>query len=348
MKRNNSLDAIRGVAAICVVLLHARNLIGHQIAPHGYLAVDLFYVLSGYVISKAYDGRFSAGMPVKQFTVIRLIRFYPLYVLGLCIGFTREALGTVVSSSHAMSPFSLLSSLLLGALFIPFPYRDPNLFPLNVPSWSLFYELIINFIYGASFNLLGNIRRLTVLTFITGLILTFAILKKGSADIGALAPDALPAIARTAFSFGGGVLLSRISWAAPRVPAAFLIMIVAILLLFPNSGSWYDILFVLIASPAIVAFGAQSIEEQALQPIYRYLGAISFPIYAVHRPILSFAEGLAKKGYPPSTLLAFSLICLLFFSWILNEFFDKVIQVKIKHYRIIRFSRLKHPSQNGV
>ena len=64
-----TLDAMRGVAAITVVLFHGARLAGVQTMPHGYLAVDMFFALSGFVISRAYDRRLAADwtpQPVKQ------------------------------------------------------------------------------------------------------------------------------------------------------------------------------------------------------------------------------------------------------------------------------------------
>src|SRR5215210_2241655 len=82
----HSLNGLRGLAALIVVLFHAAALIGTQLAPGGYLAVDLFFILSGFVIAHAYDHRFAEGLGPLAFIRYRIIRFYPLYLLGLAIG----------------------------------------------------------------------------------------------------------------------------------------------------------------------------------------------------------------------------------------------------------------------
>src|SRR6187402_3617673 len=83
------LDGLRGVAAIAVVTFHfmewaisdySKNFIGH-----GFLAVDFFFCLSGFVIAYAYDDRMKQLKP-GPFLIRRLIRLHPLVVIGSVLG----------------------------------------------------------------------------------------------------------------------------------------------------------------------------------------------------------------------------------------------------------------------
>jgi peptidoglycan/LPS O-acetylase OafA/YrhL len=84
--RFGTLDGLRGVAVMVVVLYHAGIIFGAWISRFGYLAVDLFFALSGFVLSHAYDNRFVGGMRVAEFLYLRVVRLYPLYFLGLVLG----------------------------------------------------------------------------------------------------------------------------------------------------------------------------------------------------------------------------------------------------------------------
>ena len=79
--RFSTLDGLRGVAAIMVLLYHC-----DQMAPRGYLGVDLFFTLSGFVIARAYGDRLASGMPVGRFVALRLVRLYPMYFVGGLLG----------------------------------------------------------------------------------------------------------------------------------------------------------------------------------------------------------------------------------------------------------------------
>ena len=85
------VNGLRGVAALMVILYHIFE--GFATSPtdqrfnHGYLAVDFFFVLSGFVIGYAYDDRWKAGFKTKGFFKRRLIRLHPMIVLGFVLGF---------------------------------------------------------------------------------------------------------------------------------------------------------------------------------------------------------------------------------------------------------------------
>ena len=147
----HSLDALRGIAALGVVVYHFHQYFAPVSAAGGYLAVDLFFMLSGVVITRAYGKRFAAGMTTGEFMLIRLIRLYPLYALGTALG-----LAAAVASLHGNNldhwqGSTLSIAALLAVFMIPNFTGHPNerLFPLNAPCWSLFLEILVNLLFGA-------------------------------------------------------------------------------------------------------------------------------------------------------------------------------------------------------
>ena len=145
--RFGALDGMRGVAAIMVVLLHIGNLgLGPFKPQFGYLAVDLFFALSGFVISYSYDPRLARGMTVGTFMLRRIIRLYPLYLIGSLVGFMTTP---IIVNNPALveglgSPHFRAYLLITGLLNVAFvPGILPMLFPFNTPMWSLFFELWI-------------------------------------------------------------------------------------------------------------------------------------------------------------------------------------------------------------
>src|ERR1700679_45238 len=151
-RKYHTLDGIRGVAAIMVLVFHAGSYfgaLGIQISKsESYLAVDLFFVLSGFVIAEAYAKRLSKGPSAVDFMKIRVIRLYPLYLLGLLIG-TVFILGHLRLGDNSLNQWSgsILAKDFLCALFmLPTPFSS-SLYPINLPSWSLLFELIVNGLY---------------------------------------------------------------------------------------------------------------------------------------------------------------------------------------------------------
>jgi peptidoglycan/LPS O-acetylase OafA/YrhL len=198
-----ALNGMRGVAAIAVMLFHGVALVG-PIFPRGYLAVDLFFVLSGFVIAHAYGDRLGSTLSLPDFALIRIIRFWPLYALGLCLGIIRELLLIVTHSNYALSlPLLIVASGLgLASLPLPLAQRGDNLFPINVPSWSLFFELLVNIVYAA------------VRPRLSTTLLVIAIVANGLALVLTAPATGLGHVGVTSDIFAGGCLRTILSaWA---------------------------------------------------------------------------------------------------------------------------------------
>src|SRR6185436_15116517 len=152
------LDGLRGVAAVMVVGLHIFE--AHSTSPldqiinHGYLAVDFFFVLSGFVIGYAYDDRWNK-ITVVEFFKRRLVRLHPMVIMGMIIGavgfyFQQGALWPIIST---IPVWKMLLVMLIGFTIIPLPPSSMDIrgwhemYPLNGPGWTLFFEYIANILY---------------------------------------------------------------------------------------------------------------------------------------------------------------------------------------------------------
>lgn len=195
------LDGLRGVAALLVVWYHVFE--GYQFAGnkpvidfinHGYLAVDFFFMLSGFVIGYAYDDRWGKSLTTSKFFRRRLIRLHPMVMMGALIGAISFLLTGMErwDSSHSTLLLTLIA-LICSWLMIPALPGMPRevrgngeMFPLNGPCWSLFFEYIGNILYALIIHRLST-RTLAWLTaLLCGTLTWFAVTdQSGYGSIGA-------------------------------------------------------------------------------------------------------------------------------------------------------------------
>ncbi len=246
------LDGLRGVAAFLVVWYHIFE--GFQFAGgkptidfinHGYLAVDFFFILSGFVIGYAYDDRWGKTLTLGGFFRRRLIRLHPMVVMGATIGLISFLLtgmerwdGTTSTLSMTFLAF-ICSCLMIPALpGMPREVRgNGEMFPLNGPCWSLFFEYLGNIIYAFIIRKLPT-KILAFLSFLLCCTLAwFAITNQsgyGSIGVG-WTIDSVNVIGgslRMLCPFTMGILLSRVFKPASNARAAFWICAIVLLVLF--------------------------------------------------------------------------------------------------------------------
>ncbi|WP_338868531.1 acyltransferase [Spirosoma sp. SC4-14] len=302
------LDGLRGVAAITVVCFHlfeafATSHIDQRI-NHGYLAVDFFFILSGFVVGYAYDDRWKT-MTAGEFIKRRFIRLHPMVVIGALIGaglFYFQ--GCAAWDVSKVPPPMLLIATVINACLIPatpgFEIRGVGeMFPLNGPSWSLFFEYIGNILYAFFIRKLPT-RALSAFVFLAGCgLATFAIWGPlGDICVGFALTDEniVGGSLRLLFSFSAGLLLSRIFKPAP-VKGAFWIGSLAIVCVsaIPRIGGsdyvWmngvYDTICVVIVFPLVVYLGAcGKLMGKLTTRVCNFLGDISYPLYMVHYPFI--------------------------------------------------------------
>lgn len=329
LKHYTALDGMRGVAALLVVLFHADPFFG-QLVPGGYLAVDMFFVLSGFVIEHAYGQKLRSGMNLWMFTKLRLIRFYPLYLLGLAAGILLELVLIQVGAKNSISYERLLAQAALAVLFIP-AFFEIDAFPLNIPSWSLFIEIVVNVAYGATLARL-NSRVLYVIAFVSLSALVGYLYVNNNAMPGPQNLELPFALARAVFSFTVGVIIYRHRKAFTIRPV-WVLLSVLVLLSVPVSDGYrffYDLTCIVVVFPMLVWVAAGT-EDQSVSKWMLVLGGISYGIYAIHYPLIWLVRGMADKlNFPmplAGTLLVVGLVVV---CYMLDKFFDQPVRSWLK------------------
>lgn len=319
-RRFSTLDALRGVAAILVMMFHAGQRSPIEVSG-GYLAVDLFFALSGFVIAMAYEKRLREGLSLLRFTRNRLLRIYPMFLAGMLLG-------------CALYGWSFRSLLM-------FPdFTSTKLLPANVPMWSLLTELLVNIGFALVAIRPGWMGVICALTLSGGALAT-AIVWEGDANAGAFWGDADTGLLRTIFSFTLGVALYRLrdrmnlvrreTWLAwLLLPALAALLIVA-----PLHRVWWDILCIFTLMPALLWLGTlwELPRAKLGQRMGQILGDISFPLYCLHGPIVLI---LLSRG--TESEMATGFVCLLVAAWAMNRWVDRPLRAKLA---AIRWPRLR-------
>ena len=303
------LDALRGIAAIMVVMFHILETFTNgdhskQIINHGYLAVDFFFVLSGFVIGYAYDDRWGK-MSLGGFFKRRLIRLHPMIIIGMLIGaITFYFQGSYFFPAIASTPYwKLLLVLIIGFTLLPVPSSLDirgwqEMHPLNGPAWSLFFEYIANILYALFIRKFSN-TLLAILVFIAGAALIHLAVTSPTGDViggWSIEPHQFRiGLTRLLYPFFAGLLLSRIC-KPNQIKNAFLwssLILIAMLSIPRIGGSqlWingiYDSLTIVFIFPLIVFIGASgNITGKFSSKFSKFLGDISYPLYIIHYPFI--------------------------------------------------------------
>lgn len=354
------LDGLRGVAALMVLWYHVFE--GFAFAKgsvietfnHGHLGVDFFFLLSGFVISYAYDDRWKSrqrstvnsqqttakSLSLKDFFKRRLIRLHPMLVMGAFIGLICFLLQGGVKWDGSSTPIHwTLIAFVLTLFFIPaypgasYDIRgNAEMFPLNGPSWSLFFEYIGNILYALFIRKLSN-KMLTVLVGATGILwiwfVAFDISGYDMIGIGWTLDvvNFFGGLLRMMFPFTLGMLMARlfsqrttdnrrqsfftnnIFWIAtivlfalfsvPYISGEDVTSRVPTLSNISLNGI-YELFCIMVVFPLIVWIAALSDSAQSkfTLRISKLLGDLSYPLYIVHYPVMYlFYAWLIKKQY---------------------------------------------------
>lgn len=313
------LDGMRGIAALAVLWWHAGYGFGAADYPrHGYLAVDFFFGLSGFVLAHAYARAIADGLGFWDFARRRLVRLYPMILAGgvlgavaFCPGWDGGAakLFWFNASSFLLLPFGLA----FGA----------GSFPVNIPIWSLFFEFCANAVFWVAYRRQGRAARGVVLWAVAVVLLgAIAHLAGGLRNVGVSSVVAfLAGFPRVAVSFTAGVLIYRhgLHERLPRLPDVCAALALAGLLAVPDCGWWYDMMCVVAVFPLLLCLGAQARETKALHPLWYGAGALSYPLYVIHEPVLRAVYRLQGGA-----LAAMGLAVLL--AWALLRFYDAPVR----------------------
>jgi peptidoglycan/LPS O-acetylase OafA/YrhL len=331
------LDGLRGVAAVCVVIFHFSEMVVWDYSKlwigHGYLAVDFFFCLSGFVLGYAYDDRI-AKIGLASFFRARLIRLHPLVILGSVLGviaFYANPLGITPGYGPAKVALIFAASVFLipwGAM----TQRDRNLFSFNAPSWSLFWEYVANIVFAV---VLCRIRRSWLLAFTVAaaVLLCWTGYHAGNLSGGWSTGTFWDGGARVAFSFSAGLLVYRAGW-RPRTRLGFasLSVLLVLALLSPYAhGAWVrEAAAIILFFPLLVGLGAGAVVTPRVERLCKFSGDLSYPLYMTHYSVIWIWGDYAAKNHLASTRLwteiGLGTCVMVGFAWAVYKLYDEPLR----------------------
>lgn len=366
------LDGLRGVAAIIVVAFHIFEIYSGgpalQIINHGYLAVDFFFALSGFVLGYAYDDRWGRSMNLKQFVTRRLIRLQPMVIAGATFGAMLYYFGLAHIATTTVG--MLLLVWLLSCLLIPTTSSldlrgwDEG-YSLDGPQWSLAFEYIANLLYAL---IIRRFPKWLLGVFVVGAaVLTvdlscnldiFGMLAGREAErytmIGgwSLAPQQLyVGFTRLLYPFFAGLLVYRIGVRihAGRMSFAICAVMIAAILMMPRVGlgadGWtnglYEAVCVLVLFPIILMTGAgTAVQGERTTRLCKWLGRISYPLYITHYPLIYMLfDWRYKHADMPTEVHVYNGIVFFILSILVACAVERLYDAPVRRWLTQRFAR---------
>lgn len=334
------LDGLRGVAAIAVVTFHFMEIAysdySKDFIGHGFLAVDFFFCLSGFVIGYAYDDRIGK-MGIKEFFKSRLIRLHPLVVFGSVLGLLGFIFDPFNAQPITRSAGSIFLLFLSSILMIPnatMTERYFNLFSFNAPAWSLFWEYVANIVY--ALVLYRFTRRYLIILVIISAIAICCVAGRSGNLMGGWSGDTFwDGGVRIAYSFTAGLLVYRYNLIIKnKIGFIGLSVLLMLAFLMPfSSWNWLTEPFVfIIYFPLLVALGAGAVLHNGLRKICVFSGSISYPLYMTHYFVMWMFGSYYATNKPDAVHLAYiimpGLIVLVTFAYLVMVGYD----IPLRHY----------------
>ncbi len=326
------------------------------------MAVDIFFLLSGVVIDASYRGRLVKKLSPLRFIWLRIVRIYPLYILGTAIAIS----AVIISPNHQLldgsSPivFSHKVFFAFSALLLL-----PNLsswssgeFPYDGPAWSLFFELLINVFYGFIVRRLSN-RMLVGLILIFSLLLLFSLVHFHEVEMGWRQNTFIAGIFRTGASFFLGVALYRfylymqtanvsgravlaaLTTKRPIILSVIIIVATVVALTAPvsrDSSIFLYVFCVFMLFPALIFLSLWIEPNRFLEKIWLFLGDTSYAIYTLHAPLYLFMcsviggyTGILVGKYAPY-IGFFYIVFLLCLAYVIDCIYDKPVRSMLKKF----------------
>ena len=365
-QRYEILDGLRGVAALMVIIFHFFELYSFgnpskQIINHGYLAVDFFYVLSGFVLGYAYDDRWDK-MSYWDFYKRRLIRLHPMVIAGSLLGMCYFFLGECINSPNieSVNPLYFFLTIIMSILMIPCPaqmdirgWGETNSF--NGPNWTLTYEYIVNILYSLIFRRLHTII-IGILTLASALLLVnltcnfdiFNVMHERESNkytvIGGwslTSCELCVGFTRLFYPYFAGYLVYRLKLKI-RIPYSFIICSIILITFlsmprlekegYPIFNGIYEAIVIILIFPLVIIIGAgDTTKNEILTKICKFIGELSYPIYITHYPIIymnsAWTSFHMKDSLFNKIMLSIgSFFIMVFNAYSLIELYDKPVR----------------------
>jgi len=358
------LDGLRGITALLVVAFHlfephADNNHLEFIINHGYLAVDFFFLLSGFVIGYAYDDRWGK-MSVVDFFKIRLVRLQPMVIVGMLFGaacfYFQDSMA--FPGIHNVPVWQVILTMLIGFTLLPIPPSMEirgwwEMHPLNGPGWSLFYEYVANIFYALIVRKFSK-TALSILVLLGAAALVHLGLTNPTGDVvggWALEPTQIwIGLTRVTYPFFAGLLMFRVA-KLPNLNNGFLwsSVLLIVILAMPRIGGadglWmnglYEAFSIIILFPLVVWIGAGGVlKGRFATRLCQFLGDISYPIYITHFPIIYIYTAWVSNHKPTvSQGLPYIIICFLSavtFAWVSMKWYDVPVRKWLKEKYLLK------------
>ena len=349
--RFHFLDALRGVAAIVVMMRHAPTAFSRLVAIHNsYLAVDFFFCLSGFVIAFSYESRLQHLMSFRSFSASRIIRLWPVALLGAFLGALELLLGRYIPGyQHSYRPpGSILVQLICGLFLLPnislhhFKYL---VFPLDLVTWTLFAEVFANFVYAALVRMRAAANWMVVL--ITSVSLAALAVERrmyGSMNLGHRTEGFHVGMTRVFFSFFLGILLFRIykrrtpgilgGWHSVIAGPLLVALFIACLCdpIHKTYTGLCDLFIVAALFPLIIYYGSRIVLAPRWTAICAFFGTISYPLYILHPPLYWILNRdnfliLAETHPNQAVFVMFASVpIVVFLAWATDRYYDSPVR----------------------
>jgi peptidoglycan/LPS O-acetylase OafA/YrhL len=335
----DTLDGLRAAGAQLVVVRHLGEFFGYFRVPESFLAVDLFYLVSGLVLANAYGQRLKGGaMNLRVFFITRIIRLYPLYIFGLAIGLAAALLNMHHDPHSWWTPLKVFEAVVTGLFLVPMlPGLQANGTSLDGPTWTLVPEIVSNMAWASTIRWVRIIAiGLALLAGAAGVI--WAELHFRTLDVGFSAEQLWGGIARAGYSFFAGVVV----YAVVRdrridsniVPWICILVLTAILgwqygwPLLPKFKAAFEIIAVIVIFPVLVAVAACFEPGSRTARVFALIGRASWGVYILHEPVARLMEEtIMPHGRLPAVVpVAVSgigfLVLVNFMAWAFDRWFE--------------------------
>ncbi len=358
-----SLDLVRGLAALVVLIYHVDFMFGlrHWLLHGGYLAVDLFFVLSGFVLSLTYGRGVASGeLNVRKYAIARIARLFPLFLATTCVGF-------VVMTARYRSNYgdfdtaNLVKTALVNVFMVPSfvgPYDMKTSFPFNPATWSIFFEMVASFLFFFFFGRAGR-TALIVIAVLAWLVLVATVTVFGTIDLGYSSDNFVAGFPRVIFSFTVGVLIERAYAQSPwRCRASLFYALLAAWLLLVQARSLlaepdiFDLVLVTAFLPILVATGAGVALTGKARTLAIFLGQTSYAVYLTQGSMVIAAAGvsqflLGRKIYDFAPGIGFPFVALVvLISYLTYRYYELPARMTMR--RLAESGRLKSADADSV
>lgn len=293
------LDAARGVAALAVFIYHLKTFVFPDVRgpefltlSSSYLAVDLFFLMSGIVLAKAYGEKLVSGyMSFGKFMSVRFFRLYPLYILGMTLGIGYMLVKIAINHEVDLGPSDFIRSMFLNMFFLPDFWNENGIFAFDPAAWSLSLEWLINIIFALLLIKMGQKQLGGVVATSAAVLLYFGI-RCGNFDLGWSGSNFIGGVARITFSFTLGIFLYQLMTRKNFLPTKFhwsvsvILLTTLLLALVPPvflKSIYYDIFLVFVFFPVFcLMVCASAPPPPTCQSIFNFWQNILRPLYIAH------------------------------------------------------------------